>query len=363
MTPTNTPHLTQITYCLSLITSHLHVTPPRGRYASFGLLAYDMSRSQSIMRVATTATPVSGSEVRERVVDLAEEEVTLWAVRVLQREVRAHLHVSQIRKHSIRDATAVVQELTERARRDPHFLVHARFECEQLRAGTPAVWPRRTSREDVAVVSAVTTALSAVTGSLDSPNMGDRGVGCASTPSVRCFASDSPPLPHPGERADSPSTPSVFPRGASLVHGIAAASIHRSRDLSPQQSAPASRSTSRSASRSASRAASPWRPPSPHRRSAGGELSSEAPSPSEAALEQERERADGSATSSRGLDEPEVGKHGDEDSEPSPPPPRPTHRSVPPAHCPAKSTEETHPDDADLDDTGQEVHAAGGLRV
>ena len=27
---------------------------------SFGLLGYDMSRSQSIMRIATTASPVSG---------------------------------------------------------------------------------------------------------------------------------------------------------------------------------------------------------------------------------------------------------------------------------------------------------------
>ena len=31
---------------------------------SFGYLGYDMSRSQSIMRIATTASPVSGSDVR-----------------------------------------------------------------------------------------------------------------------------------------------------------------------------------------------------------------------------------------------------------------------------------------------------------
>ena len=30
---------------------------------SLGLLGYDMSRSQSIMRVATTASPVAGTEV------------------------------------------------------------------------------------------------------------------------------------------------------------------------------------------------------------------------------------------------------------------------------------------------------------
>ena len=34
--------------------------------ASCGLLGYDMSRSHSIMRIATTASPVSGMEVRER---------------------------------------------------------------------------------------------------------------------------------------------------------------------------------------------------------------------------------------------------------------------------------------------------------
>ena len=33
---------------------------------SLGLLRYDMSRSQSMMRIASTASPVSGMEVRER---------------------------------------------------------------------------------------------------------------------------------------------------------------------------------------------------------------------------------------------------------------------------------------------------------
>ena len=49
-------------------------------YISFGLLGYDMSRSQSGMRVATTASPVSGSEVRERVADLAEEVTLLLRI-------------------------------------------------------------------------------------------------------------------------------------------------------------------------------------------------------------------------------------------------------------------------------------------
>jgi len=38
--------------------------------ASFGLLGYDMSRSQSMMRVATTASPVSGAMVLERILTL-----------------------------------------------------------------------------------------------------------------------------------------------------------------------------------------------------------------------------------------------------------------------------------------------------
>lgn len=41
--------------------------------ASLGLLGYDMSRSQSIMRVATTASPVSGMEVRERMLAIRQE--------------------------------------------------------------------------------------------------------------------------------------------------------------------------------------------------------------------------------------------------------------------------------------------------
>ena len=36
------------------------------RHVSFGLLAYDIHRTHSIMRVATTACPVSGMEVRDR---------------------------------------------------------------------------------------------------------------------------------------------------------------------------------------------------------------------------------------------------------------------------------------------------------
>jgi len=38
---------------------------------SFGLLHYDMDRTQSIMRIATTASPVSGMDVREKILQLS----------------------------------------------------------------------------------------------------------------------------------------------------------------------------------------------------------------------------------------------------------------------------------------------------
>eukprot|EP00316_Scyphosphaera_apsteinii_P022917 CAMPEP_0119334028 /NCGR_PEP_ID=MMETSP1333-20130426/86522_1 /TAXON_ID=418940 /ORGANISM="Scyphosphaera apsteinii, Strain RCC1455" /LENGTH=1168 /DNA_ID=CAMNT_0007344241 /DNA_START=113 /DNA_END=3619 /DNA_ORIENTATION=+ len=41
--------------------------------ASLGLLGYDMSRTHSIMRIATTASPVSGSDVRHKILEIASE--------------------------------------------------------------------------------------------------------------------------------------------------------------------------------------------------------------------------------------------------------------------------------------------------
>ena len=56
---------------------------------SLGLLGYDMSRTQSIMRVATTASPVSGMEVRERMVAIQEETRRAAAAASVQRIWRA----------------------------------------------------------------------------------------------------------------------------------------------------------------------------------------------------------------------------------------------------------------------------------
>jgi len=40
---------------------------------TLGYLGYDMSRTHSIMRIATTASPVSGAEVRDRTLELAKK--------------------------------------------------------------------------------------------------------------------------------------------------------------------------------------------------------------------------------------------------------------------------------------------------
>ncbi|CAJ1406744.1 unnamed protein product [Effrenium voratum] len=51
-------------------------------WVSFGLLRYRMDRTHSIMRIATTASPVSGAEVRQKMVDLKAERqlISLQAI-------------------------------------------------------------------------------------------------------------------------------------------------------------------------------------------------------------------------------------------------------------------------------------------
>jgi hypothetical protein len=55
-------------------------------------------RSQSRMRIATTASPVSGSEVRERTVQLADESSRQWAEAHIAASVRAHVNSWRIRR-------------------------------------------------------------------------------------------------------------------------------------------------------------------------------------------------------------------------------------------------------------------------
>ena len=66
---------------------------------SLGLFSYDMSRTQSIMRIATTASPVSGSDVRERMVELERASTLLWAVRLLQKHAKHWVQYTRIRRH------------------------------------------------------------------------------------------------------------------------------------------------------------------------------------------------------------------------------------------------------------------------
>ena len=71
---------------------------------SFGLLGYDMSRSQSIMRIATTASPVSGSDVRHKMLELAEHTAKLFCANVLK--------TNYMRKHAKNgDINAQIAEL------------------------------------------------------------------------------------------------------------------------------------------------------------------------------------------------------------------------------------------------------------
>ena len=51
---------------------------------SFGFLGNDMTRTQSIMRIATTASPVSASDVRHKMVELAEHTAREFCTTMLQ---------------------------------------------------------------------------------------------------------------------------------------------------------------------------------------------------------------------------------------------------------------------------------------
>ncbi len=57
--------------------------------STFGIFQYDMSRTQSIMRVATTASPVSGMEVRDRMLAVRAETRRIRAASRIQRTFRA----------------------------------------------------------------------------------------------------------------------------------------------------------------------------------------------------------------------------------------------------------------------------------
>ena len=130
---------------------------------SCGLLGYDMSRSQSIMRIATTASPVSGSDVRHKMLELAEHTAKLFCANVLQ---------ANYLKKRMRKRTKEMMDAQVEAMKAMHFGSDAQrahtWTCEErtefkeamdwspVKEKTPSVrgLNRRASKEDVAALMA-----------------------------------------------------------------------------------------------------------------------------------------------------------------------------------------------------------------
>jgi hypothetical protein len=90
------------------------------------MLGYDMSRSQSIMRIATTASPVSGSDVRHKMLELAEETAMKFCASILQKnyfDKRAKTTLEE-RMHKFR-AMAEDAELSEAYEAERHEMREA----------------------------------------------------------------------------------------------------------------------------------------------------------------------------------------------------------------------------------------------
>ena len=85
---------------------------------SFGLLGYDMSRSQSIMRIATTASPVSGSDVRHKMLELAEQTAMNFCANILQKNFIAKRATATLEERMTNFRAMVTEEanLTEAER-------------------------------------------------------------------------------------------------------------------------------------------------------------------------------------------------------------------------------------------------------
>jgi len=86
---------------------------------SLGFLNYDMSRTHSIMRVATTASPISGSEVRDKTLELAlinqmkKAKASLAALIIYKRSKKGVLQPEDLTRHiALNSATAkrLIQE-------------------------------------------------------------------------------------------------------------------------------------------------------------------------------------------------------------------------------------------------------------
>lgn len=62
-------------------------------------LTIHISCSQSIMRTTTTASPVAGSDVRTKMVHLRDETLKLWAARTMQRRFHTRHHMFRKATH------------------------------------------------------------------------------------------------------------------------------------------------------------------------------------------------------------------------------------------------------------------------
>jgi len=94
-----------------------------------GLLHYDTSRSQSILRVASTASPVSGTEVRDQMLQIGCEMRRVRAVSIVQRIWRAQRMLRWIRDSaSIKRNATLPQACQQQAQfAAPGAILHTQF--------------------------------------------------------------------------------------------------------------------------------------------------------------------------------------------------------------------------------------------
>ena len=78
---------------------------------SCGMLGYDMSRSHSIMRIATTASPVPGYDVRHKIIEIAEATCQATAARIIAVSFRLQM---KLRKDKAYKAVTASQAQIDR---------------------------------------------------------------------------------------------------------------------------------------------------------------------------------------------------------------------------------------------------------
>jgi len=91
-------------------------------FVSFGLLSYDMSRSQSMLRVATTASPVSGSDVREQILALEQLETHAWASQRIRTNLYKHAMRNRMLKSMLNKVpnTGILSKDRQNGQETPH---------------------------------------------------------------------------------------------------------------------------------------------------------------------------------------------------------------------------------------------------